>query len=141
MIAYDLTCANGHVFEGWFEDLAAFESQQLKGLIACPTCNDTTVTVVPSTFGIKTNALIHADGKDCASLEDNDKAQSLENVMSFLSENFEDVGHEFAKEALKMHYDVTEKRNIRGSSTASEEETLKKEGIKFFKLPIPTSDS
>ena len=24
MIAYDLTCGNGHTFEGWFEDSTAF---------------------------------------------------------------------------------------------------------------------
>jgi hypothetical protein len=141
MIAYDLTCANGHTFEGWFEDLAAFESQKSKGLIACPTCNDTSVTVVPSTFGIKTNALMHQNTETGVSPQDGDQGRNLDQVMSFLNENFEDVGHEFAKEALKMHYDVSEKRNIRGSSTPSEEETLKKEGIKFFKLPVPTSDS
>ena len=59
----------------------------------------------------------------------------------FLEKNFEDVGANFAKEALKMHYDVTEKRNIRGTSTEAEEEMLKKEDIKFFKLPIPLLDS
>jgi len=144
MIAYDLTCANGHTFEGWFEDLRAFESQKSKGLIACPTCNDTSVTMLPSTFGIKTNALMHKESRGAVPVEGpaegNDQPE-LEKVMGFLNENFEDVGHEFAKEALKMHYDVSEKRNIRGSSTPSEEETLKKEGIKFFKLPLPTADS
>ena len=40
-----------------------------------------------------------------------------------------------------MHYDVTEKRNIRGTSTPSEEETLEKEGIPFFKFPLPRLDS
>ncbi len=140
MIAYDLTCANGHTFEGWFEDLEAFELQKAKGLIACPTCNDISVTMVPSTFGIKTNALMHKESRGGVPREGNDQPE-LEKVMGFLNDNFEDVGHEFAKEALKMHYDVSEKRNIRGSSTPSEEETLKKEGIKFFKLPIPTPDS
>jgi len=46
------------------------------------------------------------------------------------------VGTEFTKEALKMHYGVTDKRNIRGSATAGEEEVLKEEGIKFFKFPL-----
>jgi hypothetical protein len=34
-----------------------------------------------------------------------------------------------------MHYGVTETRNIKGSATAGEEEILKEEGIKFFKIP------
>ncbi|MBU0698418.1 MAG: DUF1178 family protein, partial [Proteobacteria bacterium] len=25
MIAYDLQCANGHSFEGWFEDVKAYD--------------------------------------------------------------------------------------------------------------------
>jgi hypothetical protein len=36
---------------------------------------------------------------------------------------------------LKMHYGATESRNIRGVSTTQEEETLKEEGIQFFKFP------
>jgi hypothetical protein len=45
------------------------------------------------------------------------------------------VGTAFAKEALKIHYGVAKKRNIRGSATVQEEETLKEEGIKFLKIP------
>jgi hypothetical protein len=141
MIAYDLTCENGHTFEGWFEDLNAFEYQKSKGLIACPVCSDTSVSVVPSTFGIKTNALIPDGCQGDPQFQSGGEVPSVEKVMSFLDENFEDVGHNFAKEALKIHYDVGEKRNIRGTSTPSEEETLRKEGIKFFKIPVPTSDS
>ena len=38
MIAFDLQCANGHTFEGWFEDSNAYEAQKKRGLIACPVC-------------------------------------------------------------------------------------------------------
>jgi len=54
--------------------------------------------------------------------------------------NFEDMGHKFAAEALKIHYGVAERRNIKGSATAEEEETLKDEGIEFFKVPLPKID-
>jgi hypothetical protein len=40
-----------------------------------------------------------------------------------------------------MHYNVAEKRNIRGTSTEAEEEMLKQEDIKFLKFPIPRLDS
>jgi hypothetical protein len=66
---------------------------------------------------------------------------AIEKTMEFLEKNFEDVGANFAREALKMHYDVSEKRNIRGTSSEVEEEMLKKEDIKFFKVPIPRLDS
>jgi hypothetical protein len=58
-----------------------------------------------------------------------------------LEKNFEDVGANFSREALKMHYGVSEKRNIKGTSTKAEEEVLEKEGIKFFKVPVPRLDS
>ncbi|MGD2269532.1 MAG: DUF1178 family protein [Desulfobacterales bacterium] len=38
-----------------------------------------------------------------------------------------------------MHYGVTEPKNIRGFSSVEEEKALKKEGVEFFKLPLPTT--
>lgn len=138
MIAYDLQCARGHTFEGWFEGQKAFEHQKKKKLIACPICNDTSVVVVPSTFGIK-SAPCQADGPKASNKPA--EQMDLHKIMDFLEKHFENVGSHFAREALKMHYGVSEKRNIRGTSTKTEEETLEKEGITFFKLPIPRLDS
>ena len=136
MIAYDLKCANGHTFEGWFEDRKAYESQGRKKLIACPVCNDTSVSAIPSKLSIKGGPSFCR--KDDFTAEDR---AVIEKTVEFLENNFEDVGANFAREALKMHYDVTEKRNIRGTSTEAEEEMLKQEDIKFFKVPIPRLDS
>ena len=61
-------------------------------------------------------------------------------VEEYVQTNFEDVGPKFAAEALKIHYGVAEKRNIKGSATADEEETLRDEGIEFFKIPMPKTD-
>ncbi len=61
--------------------------------------------------------------------------------MDFLEKNFENVGPDFTREALKMHYGVSKNRNIRGTSTKAEEDMLEQEGIKFFKIPIPRLDS
>lgn len=136
MIAYDLKCAEGHTFEGWFEDRKAYEAQSRKKLIACPVCNDTSVEPVPSKLSIMGSPT--SPGKQNFMPED---GSAIEKTMEFLENNFEDVGADFAREALKMHYDVTKKRNIRGTSTEAEEEMLKKEDIKFFKFPIPRLDS
>jgi hypothetical protein len=54
----------------------------------------------------------------------------------YVRENFEDVGHNFAREALKVHYGQAEERNIRGVSTEPEEDMLKKEGVPFVKIPM-----
>jgi hypothetical protein len=46
------------------------------------------------------------------------------------------VGHDFTREALKMHYGVADRRNIRGSATPEEEKVLSEEKIEFFKIPL-----
>lgn len=136
MIAFDLQCAYGHVFEGWFEDNQAYEAQKEKDLIACPICNDTQISKVPSTFAIKTSRPTppKAPAVDLAAIG--------RKIVDYVEKNFDDVGPDFAKEALKMHYGASEPRNIRGVSTQEEENLLKEEGIDFVKVPIPEpSDS
>jgi hypothetical protein len=53
----------------------------------------------------------------------------------FLEKSFEDVGTDFTKEALNIHYGLKEPKNIRGVSTKKEEKVLAEEGIKFIKMP------
>ena len=133
MIAYDLLCSNGHQFEGWFEDSKAFDLQQKRGLITCPICDDTAVHKMPSTFSIK-----GAHGVPASTPELSMKlAEVGKQIVDYVEKNFDNVGADFAEEALKMHYGVTEPRNIRGVSTPKEEETLKAEGINFYRFPIP----
>ena len=134
MIAYDLQCSRGHVFEGWFDDLKSFESQRKQGLVSCPVCNDASVSRIPSTFAIRSTEELPT-GKTGAKYLEKERLQGQ--IVDFVRKNFDDVGTEFTKEALKMHYGVQEPRNIRGTSTQQEEETLRKEGIEFFKIPIP----
>ena len=138
MIAYDLQCANGHTFEGWFESIKAFEQQQKKGLVACPMCDDNQVERLPSAFAIKSSQEPSVTSDEQVVTEAQ-KEQLTKEIVDFVHDNFDNVGADFAKEALKMHYGVTEPRNIRGVSSETEEETLKKEGIEFFKFPLPTS--
>ena len=40
MIVFDLACAHGHRFEGWFASGEEFERQQGAGLVRCPVCDD-----------------------------------------------------------------------------------------------------
>ena len=131
MIAFDLQCDQGHVFEGWFEDSKAYNAQKKKGLITCPSCNSTAVSKLPSTFAIK-------GSQTSASLLNKqiDLKQMNNEIVEYVSKNFDNVGCDFAKEALKMHYGVTEPRNIRGVSTKEEEKVLTDEGIQFFKVPM-----
>ena len=132
MIAYDLQCINGHCFEGWFEDEATYLDQKEKGMIACPTCNQTGVARIPSVFAIKTATTASTPNETAGEM-----TGLGQRIVDYINKNFDDVGCDFAKEALKMHYGVAHPRNIRGTSTKEEEETLKKEGIEFLKIPLP----
>ena len=138
MIAYDLQCTNGHTFEGWFEDRKAYLDQHKKGLVACPVCNDTSVSIIPSTFAIKSSQMPNPAANPApAAHMDAQMEQVGKQIVDFVEKNFDDVGCDFAKEALKIHYGVNEARNIRGVSTKEEEKVLKKEGIQFVKIPMP----
>ena len=134
MIAYDLECPNGHVFEGWFDNSDSFNKQQKKGLISCPVCGETNVSRRLSTFGIARRR--HQDGPAADTVT---PQEVMDKIHRFVETNFEDVGVDFAKEALKMHYGVSDQRNIRGVSSSQEEDMLKEEGVSFFKLPVRPS--
>jgi hypothetical protein len=131
MIAFDLRCSNGHSFEGWFKDLESFYEQNSKDMIICPVCKSTKISRELSPVAIKS-----IRGEENPQDNKPDYRKLAMGVMEYIRDNFEDVGADFAKEALKIHYGAAEKRDIRGSATDDEEKTLKDEGIKFFKFPF-----
>ncbi|MGE0083199.1 MAG: DUF1178 family protein [Desulfococcaceae bacterium] len=135
MIIFDLQCSMGHQFEGWFDDVQSFEDQKEKSLISCPVCNDSNIFRIPSAFAIRSP---RKEGKDG---QPDNIAEIARKVSDYLENNFDNVGADFAKEALRIHYGVTEPRNIRGVSTPEEEKVLKEEGIGFFKIPSPARQS
>ncbi len=138
MIIYDLKCQRGHKFEGWFKDRAAFEKQKAKKLVACPVCGGTDVTMVPSSVTIM--------GKDSQPVRERMKAggspqKVLNELKDYIRQNFDDVGDKFADVALRIHHGEEDRRNIRGTTTQSEEETLRDEGVQFVKLALPEFDA
>jgi hypothetical protein len=135
MIAYDLECTQGHVFEGWFDSLESFEDQKANELISCPYCEDTKVKKILSPVAVK-----KALPSPQARLDNIDYQKLAKEIVDYVNHNFDDVGTKFTTEALKMHYGVTEKRNIRGAATEEEEKVLADEGVEFFKMPLPNMD-
>jgi hypothetical protein len=136
MIAYDIKCKDGHVFEGWFKDIESFEEQNEKKMISCPLCGSSNVERIPSTFAIgkKTEEIKNKKGP----------LPNMTALMEFkkhIEKHFEDVGARFAEEALKIHNGEVEERNIRGTTTDEEEKELKEEGVPFVKIPIMRFDS
>ena len=135
MIVFDLKCSHGHVFEGWFDSLESFEEQNENKLVTCPHCEDANVKRVISPIAVKKSN--PAVNKTQGTI---DYQRLAKEIVHYIHDNFEDVGPKFTAEALKIHYGVSEKRNIRGSATSEEEKTLKEEGVEFFKVPLPKED-
>jgi hypothetical protein len=99
-------------------------------MIECPICNDNKIERIFSPFAIKKNG-----GKQREELDSQQAFQALQVINDYIDKHFEDVGADFYKEALKIHYGEAEKRNIKGTATTEEEVILKEEGVQFVKLP------
>jgi len=141
MIVFDLACDCGYTFEGWFQDRSEFEKQHAAAFLICPVCGGHKIRKIlsPIRFQSASNiagGLSHesrsADPENIAEV-----TKALETLQNFVEKNFEDVGTDLAKESLKIHFGVTEPRNIRGITTEAEEKELQKEGIELLKIPMP----
>ena len=137
MIIYDLKCEKNHIFEGWFNDRTAFEKQKERKLVSCPVCGNSNIEIVPSSITVM--------GKEAGGLDKNYKnlspAKALRMFNEYIDKTFEDVGNSFAEVALKIHTGEEDSRNIKGTVTKNEEDTLREEGVPFVKIPIPKFDS
>lgn len=157
MIRYALHCDNGHSFESWFQDSAAYDKQAKRGLVTCPLCNS--AKVEKSIMAPRLSAATKKRGKPSAPAEapapDNfpDKAPvamispreqefraKLRELRDHLTKNADHVGAKFPEEARKMHYGEIEHRSIYGEASPEQAKELAEEGIEFHPLPILPDD-
>jgi hypothetical protein len=138
VIIYDLKCEKGHTFEGWFKDQQAWNLQKSQKLVSCPVCNSSNVEIVPSSITI-----MGKDSRAASKLQEKEISpiKALQVLYQYIDKNFEDVGEKFAEVALKIHCGEEEKRNIKGTTTPQEENSLKEEGVQFIKIPMLKMDS
>ena len=138
MIAFDLICTNGHKFECWFKSGKAFEEQKAFHVIHCPICNNTHVEKAISSFAIKkyTDQREEKVDKKEEKIDPQQAYQALQVITDYVNKNFEDVGLDFAKEALKIHFGESKKKNIKGMALPDEEKILQDEGVPFLKIPL-----
>ncbi len=143
MIIFDLICDCGFQFEGWFKDHAEFHSQQDNGLITCPQCNNKEgIRKILSPVAYRKTSSFSKQSQPSQQEEIHETNfvraanEVLNTITEYVEKNFEDVGAEFTRKTLKIHYGVEEAKNIRGVVTADEEKLLNDEGIKLLKIPI-----
>jgi hypothetical protein len=142
MIRYDLICEDGHEFDGWFSNSAAFDEQSRNGLVSCVHCGSTRVEkqLMAPGIPVKGNRKREPAAKPILAATVDPRQQKLVQMMRELrkavEENAEYVGDKFAEEARKIHYEETEKRGIYGETSPQDAEELIDEGIEIHPLPI-----
>jgi hypothetical protein len=154
MIRYALVCANGHSFDSWFQNSAAYDKQRKRGLVECPACGDSKVEkaiMAPRIAGAKKRGRmpVAAPAGDVTSAGEQPSApvamvtpqehafrQKLKELREHLTKNSDYVGQKFPEEARKMHYGDIEHRSIYGEATPQDAKELHDEGIEFHPLPV-----
>ena len=150
MIVFDLLCASGHRFEGWFASADEFAKQKKRRLVQCPTCSSAEVQRIPSAVRANLGAQPPQPQKPAkapektADMEGKDPfaiAQILySKMLDELLTKSEDVGKSFPEEARKIFYEQAPARPIRGQATNEEHDELLDEGIPVARFPVPPSD-
>lgn len=149
MIVFDLLCASGHRFEGWFSSSEDFESQKKRKLLQCPSCGGASVKRVPHATRLNLGAEApklpgkgapqapektpEMEGKDPFAIAQMLYSRMLDEMLT----KSEDVGKDFPKEARKIFYEEAPARAIRGQASDEEHQELVDEGIPVARIPVP----
>ncbi|MFY8091859.1 MAG: DUF1178 family protein [Niveispirillum sp.] len=156
MILFDLKCSQGHRFEGWFRNGAAYEAQAASHAITCPICGDARVEKAPMAPAIaKGGRSRDRDAPPPTAVADTPvpavaapvpmpdavkEAQAeilrhLRDLRSQVEKNADYVGDRFAEEARKIHYGEVESRAIYGETSPEQAEALREEGVPVAAIP------
>ena len=138
MKVLNLRCAQDHRFEGWFSSDDDFVVQGERGLVACPMCDDKTISRLPSAPRLNVSTqrgeTVAPTGGEIAQARA--QGQWLRAVREVIRKT-EDVGDRFPEEARRIHYGEAEERGIRGRASTQDADALREEGIEVMSLPLP----
>ena len=138
MIKYALGCVEGHTFESWFPDSAAYDVQCKRGLIACPECGSTRVQkaiMAPAVMSAERAAVEAPAGV----LEDGRRRHVRDLAARMRREieaNTDDVGAKFPRVARAIHFGEEPPRAIRGRASLAEAKALIEDGVEVMPLPM-----
>jgi hypothetical protein len=160
MIRYHLRCERGHAFESWFQSSAAYESQEKRKLVSCPSCGSDKVEraiMAPRIVGKKgrdkaepmpvaaSTAATEAAAPASSSTpllmaQERELRVKLKELRDHIVKNADNVGERFPNEARKMHYGDIEHRPIYGEASPDEARALIDEGVEVSPLPVLPDD-
>ena len=143
MIKYKLICDCESKFEGWFPSIEDFENQLLQGQLLCPMCDSTKVRrdIMSPSFKKKSTKTPRQRGKEAmldmtkGQIVMGGKARTLlKKLEKHVTDNFENVGRNFPKEARKAIKGERDEE-FYGTATKKEANELINEGIDLFHVP------
>jgi hypothetical protein len=159
MIRYNLRCERGHAFESWFQSSAAYESQEKRKLVSCPSCGTDKVEraiMAPRIVGKKGRdksepaqvtatpatevAVPAASSTPLLMAQERELRAKLKELRDHIVKNADNVGERFPNEARKMHYGDIEHRPIYGEASPDEARALIDEGVEVSPLPVLPDD-
>lgn len=155
MIVYDLACAAGHRFEGWFGSSDDFSRQQAKGMVACPQCGASDVIKAPMAPAVPrkgnqqpvvatptpmTQPVANAPVTTPSTPLPPQVAEALQHLAKVQAEALKSstwVGGQFVETSRAMHYGEADKAPIHGEVSADEAQELLEEGVPVAPLLFP----
>ena len=159
MIKYKLKCKSAYCsekndFDGWFQNIEAFEKQKGLSLINCPICGSDNVVkslTTPSLKIVKNQNSIQK--KETVDLEQEKlnknilRNENLKNITPLLrtlkkeiQKNSTFVGKDFVNQARSMKEGKIKEKPIHGHGTNEEIEELKDDGINVINVPWVSDD-
>ena len=154
MIRYSLRCDRGHAFESWFQSSSAYEQQEKRKLVNCPTCGSDKVEraimapQIVSKKGHETPAPAPAASTEVTApastpllmAQERELRAKLKELRDHIVKNADNVGERFPNEARKMHYGDIEHRPIYGEALPDEARALSDEVVEVSPLPVLPED-
>jgi len=154
LLCKSLYCSNQNSFDGWFQNIEAYQNQKSKGLILCPLCgsDDIIKSLTTPSFRLSkvksTDTEVEQKEVDDKNLRkpvrSNDQTIDisilLRAIKKEIKKNSEFVGDDFVKEVRSMQVDKTKERSIYGHGTKKEIEELKDEGVDVLNVPWVPDD-
>ena len=158
MIKYKLKCNSGYCleekeFDGWFQNIEAYEKQKIHGLISCPICGSDDVIKSLTTPSLKKTKKMNLENETnkinkISKVSDNIVVnENLKNISTILrtikkeiQKNSTFVGDQFVSKVRSMKQGKIREKPIHGHGTNKEIQELRDEGMDVVNVPWISDD-
>ena len=156
MIKYKLKCktefcSNQREFDGWFQNIEAFENQKKQGLITCPICGSDKIIKLLTTPSLNTtkkfkdvknkiNSTLIAEDNLMANANLKNVSTILRTIKKEIQKNSTYVGKEFVSQVRSMKEGKIKEKPIHGHGSNKEIQELRDDGIDVLNIPWISDD-